>query len=123
MFAALATTCRRHRWIVIALWIAAAVSITVLAAGAGGEYAGGGSLNGTDSDQAYDIFRREFPNASDESAAIVFHSAEGLARSHTDIDRYLTSITSSAGLAGAASPFNETGHVSADGTTAFADIG
>ena len=63
MLAALANTCRRHRWFVIALWIAAAVSITALAAGTGGEYARGGSLNGTDSDQAYDIFRREFPDA------------------------------------------------------------
>jgi putative drug exporter of the RND superfamily len=123
MFATLATTCRRHRWIVIALWIAAAVGITAFASSSGGEYADGGSLNGTDSDKAYDIFRQEFPMASDESAAIVFHSDDGVFGSRAAIESYLATVASGARLAGAESPFAEAAHISADGDTAFTDIG
>ncbi|MCU1366952.1 MAG: hypothetical protein JWN39_2591 [Ilumatobacteraceae bacterium] len=126
MLAKLASTCHRHRWIVIALWIAAAVGISVISSSSGGAYSDGGRLTGTDSDRAYSIMRAEFPDASGGSATIVFHTpadASGIAASERVIETYLAAVITEPHVVGVESPFAAGAtQISADGHTGFAAV-
>jgi RND superfamily putative drug exporter len=124
MLAALASLCHRRRWTVIAVWVAAAVLISVVSGAVGGTFAGGGRLTGTDSDRAYEIVRHEFPSTSGDAATVVFHTDGDLPVSAAQpaIDTYLAGITSNRDVADASSPFGGADQISARGDTAYATI-
>jgi len=106
---------------VLVLWLVVAIGITYLAGAAGDHYSEGGSLAGTDSQAAYDLFRAEFPGSTGDDATIVFHSDHGVAADRTAIEAYLDQVRGTGGIAGASSPFDP-GNVSADGDTAYSTL-
>ena len=119
----LALWCHRRRGTVLALWVVAAIAFTALAGVAHGRDADG-SLPGTDSQAAYDLFKQEFPQGSDEASAVVFHASGGLARHRQAIEAYLATVNEAGGTSTLRSPFaGEGGAVAPDGTTAFTSFG
>ena len=120
----LASWCHRHRWTVVIVWVVAAVGAVVAAGGAGGDYATSARLVGTDSDAAYQLLAREFPSGAGETATIVFHrtAAGGVATARPAIDAYLHEISPLPRVAEVASPFDQPGRVSADGTIGYATV-
>ncbi len=130
MLEKLASVCHRRRWTVIAIWIAAAVAVSLLAGAKGGTYASSGRLTGTDSDAAYQVLARDFSSASGPSATVVFHRQQGVGKSSDAIDDYLATVAKLPIVTAAGSPFaadasashDGPAQISADGTTAFATV-
>ena len=117
MLEKLASVCHRRRWIVIAVWIAAAVGMSILSGSHGAKYSGGGRLTGTDSDKAYELLRTEFPDASGDSVIVVFHRADGIAASRQAITAYIHTVSGLPDIAAVHGPV-----VSADGRTSYASV-
>ena len=117
MLEKLASFCHRRRWVVIALWIAAAVGISVLSGSTGGKFSDGGRLTGTDSDKAYEILRTEFPTSSGDSATVVFRRPDGIAQSQAAITDYLHVVSGLPNVAAVNPPVT-----SQDGTIEFASV-
>jgi putative drug exporter of the RND superfamily len=67
----------RHHWAVIGGWIAAAVILTVIAAGHGGQTHDVFTIPGTQSQRAVDVLARDFPAANGATAQVVFRSRSG----------------------------------------------
>ena len=118
----LALWCHRRRRLVVGMWLVVLVAVVVAAGAAGGEYATSSRLEGTDSDAAYELFQKEFPEMAGDGGAIVFHDERpgGIARDSEAIEAYLATIARLPRVASVGSPFDT---VSSDGTTALADIG
>src|SRR3954471_13814542 len=73
----LAEWCIRHRRITVLGWLAVLV-IAVLAAGsAGSTFKSNFNLPASDSQQAVDLLKKNFPAQSGDSAQIVFHTTNG----------------------------------------------
>ena len=118
MIERLATCCHRHRWSVLFAWVVVVIGVTMLAGAVGDNDANGGRLNGSDSDQADQIAKREFPSDAMD-VTVVFHAPDGVAAHRSAIDGYVAQTGTIAGVDQATSPFDQSGQVSADGTTAF----
>ena len=112
----------RRRWLVLATWLVAAVAVTALAGTAGGDYADGGRLPGTDSDKAYQLAGAEFPSSGGDTATIVFRDPNGLNDDRAAIDGYLATVRSLAGVAAVTSPFEAGGQLAPSGTVAYATV-
>ena len=120
MLERLASTCVRHRRLVIATWLLTIVAATMAAGRWGGEYADGGRLKGTDSDTAYQLYGEHVPGDPAESAIVVFQNGRGLDDAEVAIADFLTRVRAVPGVTDATSPFGQP--VSADGTIGYADI-
>jgi RND superfamily putative drug exporter len=121
MLERLAYTCVRRRRRVVALWLAVLVGLIALSSSLAGEFSDSGRLEGTDSQAAYDLYFRELPELSEDTATVVFHAPDGLSRvaARTAVAAYLDDIEQLPGVAAV-----EAGgeRVSPDGTTAFASV-
>ena len=114
MLQRLALLCHRRRWTVLALWIVAAIGVSMLSGAFAGKWADGGRLPGTDSDTAYQILQRDFPKSAGYDAQIVFHDSAGIQRHQPAIDAYLATIATEPGVLSVTSPF--TGGVGGSGS-------
>jgi putative drug exporter of the RND superfamily len=121
MLERLASACFHHRWRVLALWLAGLVALVVVSGSLAGEYSDEGRLDGTDSQAAYDLLERELPERSEDTAAVVFHAADGLDAepARTAIAGYLDDL---AALPGVAEVEFSAERVSPDGTIGFASV-
>jgi len=74
----LATWCVRHRVVVVILWIAALVGMTLLSQGTGTAYSNSFSLPQTESTQALQLLQAAAPKQSGDQERIVFHTTNGV---------------------------------------------
>ncbi len=129
MMKRLATFSFRHRWLVLATWIVAVMSTTLLSSAVGGEYADGGRLVGTDSDSAYELINREFPDNGAHTVTVAVHSPAGIAVARPRIEQFVALVTAEPGVVAVESPFPKDqgggggpGQISQDGTVAIVNI-
>ncbi len=126
MVVRLADWCYRRRRLVVALWVAALVGSFALAGAFGGEFRQDYLQPGSESKAASDTLTESFPQRAGDTLQVVVHADDGVTT--PDIRRRAEKIF--AGLAGrthvvgVTSPFTVAGagQVSADGTTAYADV-
>jgi RND superfamily putative drug exporter len=112
---------------VVAGWIAVAVVTTVVAHAVGPNYVTVFGLPGTQSQDALDLLKSEFPAQSGDADSIVFHVSSGTVNSAAvrgPMQRLLGRVTALPHVAGVVSPYTTGGsaQVSADGRTAFATV-
>src|SRR5262245_41890262 len=94
MLGRIARTSYRHRRAVVGTWLAVLLATIALTGVLGGKTASSGRLPGTDSQQAQDLLRRQFPQRSGDAATIVFGN---LSDHRAVVDGYLHTL---AGLQG-----------------------
>jgi putative drug exporter of the RND superfamily len=73
----LATWCVRHRRVVVLLWIAALVGMTLLSQTIGTAYSNSFSLPHTESTQALDLLQAAAPRQAGDQERIVIHTTDG----------------------------------------------
>jgi RND superfamily putative drug exporter len=73
----LARWCVRYRWIVVGLWVAAAVYTGVIAQRVGSTYSNSFNLPNTDTQRAIDLLRAQFPQAAGDVEQLVIHATQG----------------------------------------------
>ena len=67
----------RHPFVVIGVWLVAAVAIVGLQAGAGGKFDNSERVPGVESQHAADVLDARFPSRGGQSARIVLHTDAG----------------------------------------------
>jgi len=114
----------RHRGRVLVGWGAVALLVALLASRAGGSFATSFSVPGTESQQAFDLLVRRFPQQAGDSATLVFADPAGV--SDPTVQPRVMSILQQAatlpGVVGLRSPFETPGAVSHDGRIAYATV-
>jgi len=124
----LATWCVRHRRVVVLLWIAALVGMTLLSQGIGTAFNNNFQLPHTESTQALDLLQAAAPKQSGDTERIVFHSTDGTPvtdpQTQAGIEQMLTKIEQLPHVTTVQSPYSPLGshQVSADKQTAFATV-
>ncbi|MGB8858516.1 MAG: MMPL family transporter [Ilumatobacteraceae bacterium] len=122
----LAATCYRHRRLTLVVWVLAVVGISLAASAAGGEYAQGGRLPGTDSDRAYQLLLAESPddgNIVGDRVQLVVADAAGITdpAERVDVDRFLAQVNATPGVIEGPAGVEQM-LVSGDGTVATASM-
>ncbi|WP_199510884.1 MMPL family transporter [Nucisporomicrobium flavum] len=125
--ATLGRWCFRHRFIVLALWIAMVGVLGGVGSAVGTAYSDSFSLPGTDSTRALNLLQKAFPGESGDSVSLVWHTSGGAVTDPAVRDRLtatMQQIESSPHVAQVLSPYGEYGaaQISADKATAFALI-
>jgi RND superfamily putative drug exporter len=118
-----ATFATHHPWRVLGGWLAAVVLLVVLTATVGGSYADKFSVPGAESQQALDTLLERFPQASGDSAQVVFKSDAGIddPASAEKINTFLAHAAELPEVVSVTSP-SQGGTISEDGTIAYATI-
>ena len=73
----LATWCVRHRVIVLLMWLAALIGMTVLSASVGTAFSNSFTLPNTESTQALNLLQSAAPSVAGDREQIVFHTTDG----------------------------------------------
>ncbi|HVV74893.1 MAG TPA: MMPL family transporter [Mycobacteriales bacterium] len=123
----LARWCVRHRWIVVGLWVAAAVYTGVISHRVGSTYSNSFDLPHTDTQRAIDLLRADFPQAAGDVDQMVMHSLHGkvtdpaVERAETTLFGRVSRIPH---IVAVISPFGPGGsqQISKDGTIAYAVV-
>jgi uncharacterized membrane protein YdfJ with MMPL/SSD domain len=124
----LGAACVRLRWLVVGIWILAAVGITLVVGQVGAETNNNLTLPGADSQIAYDVLEQYFPPQQNGSSQVVFHTTNGRLddggvqqQAVTDTYNALVNVPH---VASVTDPFANaaSGLVSADGTYAFIPV-
>ncbi len=113
----------RHRGLMLIGWVVVLAAVITGGSMAGGETSDEFSIPGTESQQAFDLLDDRFPDQSGTSARIVFATQDGtpIVETRTAIDDTLAEAAALPGVVAVSNPFDD-GTVSADGTTAYADV-
>ncbi|MGW2229463.1 MMPL family transporter [Streptomyces formicae] len=117
---------RRRRYVAL-LWIALLVGAGVAASAAPAPPADTFSMPGTESQKAFDVLEKRFPDASAEgaSARVVIRAPEGekitSAKSKTEVEKMISTIGKGSQVAGVDDPYKAK-TVSKDGTTAYTSV-
>ena len=115
----------RHRRIVAGAWAVLLVFLVAVGHFAGSNFENNFRLPDTDSARAISTLQREFPQASGETDAIVFHTPNGKVTDPETAQR-IESVVKRVGESGAVvavlSPIQQPDQVSADGKTGFASV-
>jgi RND superfamily putative drug exporter len=118
--------CLAHRRLVIAGWVVLLVVVAGAAGSIGSNYQNVFKLPGTESQRATDLLKERFPQASGDSAQVVFHVNEGTLRSGAArgrIDKVVSRVGTVPEVASVQGPFTRgSAAVSRDGRTAFATV-
>ena len=126
MLVRLADWCYRNRRLVVATWIAALVGSFALATAWGGEFRQDYLQPGSESQAASDTLTRQFPQRAGDTLQIVLHSGAGVdsPRVQARAERIFADVAHNGSVVSVASPFSAegSGQISADGTTAYADV-
>src|SRR3954468_22008122 len=123
---ALARWCFRHKFIVLAIWVASLFVLGGLSAGAGTGYTDSFSLPGTESTTALNLLTDNFKTESTDTNQVVF-GARNVAdpRTRARIERTLAQIAKLPHVERVDSPFAPGAaarQVAKDGTVAFANV-
>ncbi len=125
--APLARWCFRHRFIVLAAWIAGLVILGGLTKAAGNKYSDSFSLPGTESTRALQLLQKSFATQSGDTAQIVVHTPQGSIKDpqvKDRVDAMLARIDKLPHVVSVVSPYAPAGarQVSRDGRTAYAAV-
>jgi putative drug exporter of the RND superfamily len=116
---------RRRRWMLV-IWIVALVGAIGLQSAAGGDYSQDFSLPGADSQKAFDLLEKSFPEVAGDTAEIVFKADQGVAdpEVRSAVEQLLGRIEQLDRVVRIDSPYSRQGarQVSPDGTIAFATV-
>src|SRR3954447_26257702 len=121
----LAAWCHDRRRTVIGLWVVAFIVLAALWGTAAGQFANTFNLPGTESQRTYDLLKSKFPQASGDSATVVFSVDQGKVldpRNQASIDKAVATIKKSPEVLGVADPFAKGAPVSQDGRITFSTI-
>jgi RND superfamily putative drug exporter len=130
---ALATWCVRHRVIVLLLWLAALVGMTLLSATVGTAYSNSFTLPNTESTQALSLLQSAAPSVAGDREQIVWHTTDGTKVTdpavQATINAMLDKVQGLPHVSAITRPYPASGpipadspQISADGTTAFATV-
>jgi putative drug exporter of the RND superfamily len=78
MIERLALSSFRHRWRTLLAWIALVAAVIVGGSALAGDFANGGRMKGTDSDDAYELLGRSFPAEEGSTVSIAYSAKAGL---------------------------------------------
>jgi len=116
----------RHPFIVIGVWLMAAVAIIGLQASAGGKFDNSQRVPGVESQHAADVLNARFPSEGGQSARIVLHTDTGRlddAGHRPTVEQVRAELAGGHAVAGVTDPFGlRAAAVSADGKTAYLDV-
>ena len=124
----LATWCVRHRRIVVLLWVAVLVVVTLIARSAGSSYSNSFSLPKTQSTEAIQLLQSVSPKVSGDSEQIVMGTSGGARVTDPAIEQrineMLAKVAKVPNVTNIVSPFTPGGsaRISKDGTVAFATV-
>jgi RND superfamily putative drug exporter len=124
----LARWCVRYRWIVVALWVAAGVYTGVIAHRIGPSYSDSFTLPGTDTQRAFDLLHKNFPQVAGDLDTVVMHGLHGRKVTDPRLRRVETAMLAEVAkvphVVAVLSPFaSQAGRqISADGSLAFAEV-
>src|SRR5439155_5961254 len=116
-----------HRRLVLLGWVVALVGAFGASSAVGSNYSNSFSLNGTDSQRAVDLLKRDFPAQSGDSDQIVIHARSGSVTApavKARVAPVLAQIARLPHVSGVISPYSPAGarSVSRDGQIAFATV-
>jgi RND superfamily putative drug exporter len=123
--AALARWCFQRRRIVLTTWIVALIGFGALSAGVGTKYSNNYSLPKTDSTQALDILKADFPNQAGDSDQIVVQARTGTLDdppTEARVGAMLTKVASLPFVTRVVSPYSSTALISRDRTIGLATV-
>src|SRR3954453_11966309 len=121
----LAAWCHDRRRTVIGLWVVAFIVLAALWGTAAGQFANTFNLPGTESQRTYDLLKSKFPQASGDSATVVFSVDQGKILdpgNKATIDQAVATIKKSPEVLGVDDPFAKGAPVSKDGRITFSTI-
>ena len=124
----LGRTCARHHWVVLALWVLAAVGASVSASLWGGETTNDFSIPGSDSQEALDVLAEDFPQLAGTSATVVFETTGETVDEFEDaIQQAVANLESIDGVASVSNPLSTStqllnSQTSANGTIAYSTV-
>jgi RND superfamily putative drug exporter len=125
---ALASWCVRHRVIVLLLWLAALIGMTLISQSVGTAYSNSFSLPNTESTKALDLLQAAAPSVAGDREQIVFHTTNGDKVTDPQVQSavapMLEKVKQLPGVSAITSPYSQLGsaEISKDGTTAFATV-
>jgi RND superfamily putative drug exporter len=116
----------RRRWWMLIIWVLALVSAIGLQSVAGGDYSQDFSLPGADSQKAFDLLEKSFPEVAGDTAEIVFKAEQGVDDPEVGsaMQRLFSEIRDMDRVVRIDSPYSQQGarQISPDGTIAFATV-
>jgi RND superfamily putative drug exporter len=117
----------RHRRLVLLGWVVALVGAFGASSAVGTNYSNSFSLNGTDSQRAVDLLKRDFPAQSGDSDQIVLHARSGSVSApavKARVAPVLAEIARLPHVSGVVSPYSPAGprDVSSGGQIVFATV-
>ncbi len=120
----LAGRCYDRRRLVLVLWVAAIIAVTVVAQVVGTDFKNKFTSGNTPSQQAQKILQSRFPSQSGDTADIVFHTATPTVDNRAAIDRVLADVRPLPYVQGVTSPFSPAGahQIAPHGNIAFARV-
>ncbi len=124
----LASWCVRHRLIVVLLWLAALIGMSVISQGVGTAYSNSFNLPNTESTNALHLLQASAPSVAGDREQIVFHTTNGAQVTDPEvkasIDTMLAKVAKVPHVTAVASPYDAGGsaQISKDGRTAFATV-
>ncbi|MDJ0769804.1 MAG: MMPL family transporter [Ilumatobacter sp.] len=126
MYRSLARWCYQHRWLVVAIWVAAIVGANAVGAAVGSAFNGEFETPASESTRGFETVEEYFPGAgSSFGGSIVFQSEDGVDRAEVEAEmtRVFEEVDELDGVT-VVSPYTELGaqQISEDGTIAFAQV-
>jgi RND superfamily putative drug exporter len=123
----LARWCFTHRRIVLLLWVASLIGLTVIHAAAGSAYSDNFDLSGTQSFDALHLLQRAAPKASGDTDQIVIATDKGRITDQavrTQVEAMLANVARLPHVSEIASPYGPTGaaQISKSGEIGFANV-
>jgi uncharacterized membrane protein YdfJ with MMPL/SSD domain len=117
----------RRKWVVLGVWVVAAVAVGVFVRTAGSNTSDDLRLPGTDSQAATDLLAQRFPPQQNGSSPIVFHVASGAvtdSKNKQAIEASHQAVAKLPHVASATDPFSQQGgsQISKDKRTAFIPV-
>jgi putative drug exporter of the RND superfamily len=118
----------KHRRMVVASWLIAAVVVVGLSSSSGSKFNSNFNLPGTDSQAAVSLLTKNFPAASGEGDQVVFQATHGSTVRSASVKAAATAalakVAAVPGVEAVGSPYSKVGapQISRDGTVAFATV-
>jgi RND superfamily putative drug exporter len=124
----LASWCVRHRVIVVLLWLAALIGMSVISQAVGTAYSNSFNLPNTESTKALALLQASAPAVAGDREQIVFHTTNGAPVTdpavEATVNTMLAKVAKVPHVTAVASPYGPAGatQISKDGRTAFATV-
>jgi len=115
----------RHRFLVVATWLLVVAGVLFAGQSYGGSFSNDLSLQGSDSQRAYDALKQEFPEMSGDGMQVVIHDDGGVTEGpvQASVEAAVAAAAGQDGVASVSSPYGPGPRmVSVDETTAVATV-